>query len=94
MIDPEVDRRLKDLQAGMIFTLFDVTLAVSPATTTTVTRRGISTSSIVIPTPTNAAARTEGVPQVAVARDQVTFTHSASASARTYRCIFFTDAGG
>ena len=86
----EVWRELQDLYAGSITTVGEVSLDVAPATSTTVTRRGVSTNSIVVLSPTNAAAKTEGHPNVACTKGQFVLTHSSNASARTYRYIFFT----
>ena len=91
MIDSEALRRLIDLEQGLIGTFTDVTLALT-SVATTVSRRGVSVNSVVIPIPTNAAAKNEGIPAVTVSRDQFVLSgHSSSGTSRTYRCIHFTN---
>jgi len=93
-MDSESNRRLIDLEAGFVKTFQDVTLALT-SLATTVSRRGVSVNSIVIPIPTNTAAKNEGIPAVTVSKDQFVLSgHSSSGTTRTYRCVFFTDSSG
>lgn len=92
-ISPEVLRWLNDLQSGRNVTVGQVTLVVSPATTTVVPCRGCSTSSTVVLMPVNAAAGTEfgsGAWHVTAGKTEFTITHSSSAGSRVFRYVVFT----
>lgn len=87
----DLGRQIYDLFNGSIVSAGDVTLGVSPATTTTVTHRGVSTNSVVHLMATNAAAATEGVGLlIAPTKGQFVITHSSSAGSRSYRYHFHT----
>lgn len=80
-----------DLFAGSLAAVGDVTLDVAPATTTTVTHRGVSTNSIVHLMAKNAAAATEGIGlAITPTKGQFVITHSSSAGSRQYRYHFHT----
>jgi hypothetical protein len=94
MIDPEVQRFLNDLQAGRNVTVGEVSLAVAPATTTTVPCQGCSTGSVVLLSPVNAAGGTEfgaGTWFVTPGKQQFVITHSANAATRKWRYAVFTN---
>ena len=85
----EVERRIRRLRGGKIEPVGTVSLATG-TTSTAVTHPACSSTSHVSLTPTNAAARTEGIPQVTAGNGAFTLTHSSSASARTYSYAIFT----
>lgn len=85
------DREVYDLGQGALDAVGAVTLAVAPATTTTVTHRGVSSDSTIHLMATNAAAATEGVGLlIAPTKGEFVITHSSSAGSRTYRYHFHT----
>lgn len=61
-----------------------VSLATTPATTTTVSHHGVSANSHIDLTPLDAAAAAENWYISARSKGSFTITHSASASARTF----------
>ena len=73
---------------GRIFPVFDVSLAVSPATTTTVNDRRVSSRTAVIVLPTDATTAGE-LTSIYVAPGDQSFVinHPANVSARTVRCV-------
>lgn len=90
MIDADVRRELDYLRQGFTPLCGECTLATS-GTTTTVTKRGVSSNSCVSLTPYNAGAKTEGIVFIVPATGSFTITHTASASpARTYRYVVHT----
>lgn len=93
MNDDEFRRMYNYLLQGAIGVAGDLNLAASPATSTTIERLGVSSSSVVSLTPFNAAARTEGIPQVVPANGSFVLTHASSASTRAYRYVVHTPAG-
>lgn len=87
MMDPQIRRELEDLRAARIGTIGEVDLATQPDTSTTVTTRTCSESSVVRLTPLNGAAIIEGEPLVTPTKGSFTITHSPSFSTRTYRWV-------
>lgn len=90
MIDSDVRREIDQLKQGFVFVAGTLSLASSPATTTTITRVGVSSGSIVSLTPYNSAAATAGIPQCVPANGSFVLSHSSSASTRTYRYVVHT----
>lgn len=91
-VTPQTPRELFDLEQGRIASAGSVTLALDPATTTTVVHRGaVSATSIVILVPVNeAAAGLEGAYWVEPQTDQFVVHHHASTLDRTYHYAIFT----
>jgi len=85
----EVERRIRRLRGGKIEPVGTVSLGLGTATTT-VTHPACSSTSHVSLSPTNAAAKSEGIPQVTAGNGTFTLTHSSSAGARTYSYAIFT----
>ena len=83
-------RRLEnEVKQGLVFTAGQLALVTS-GTTTSVTRDGVSSSSIVSLTPFDAGAKTEGIPQVVPANGAFTLTHTSTSTPRTYRYVVHT----
>ena len=82
-MDADVQAELLALRAGRIDTTGSFTLALG-VTTTTVNRRGVSSNSIIVPRPTNAAA--QGEPQLLIvpSRNQFVITHVNAGTTRTF----------
>lgn len=89
MIDDEVRRFIDDLLKGRTAVAGTVTLETS-GTTTTVTRQGVSSNSIVSLTPQSSAAASSGIPEVTPAKGLFTLTHSIDASSRIYGYVIHT----
>ena len=91
MIPAEIARELQDLKDGRLSVTGSFALtADGVATTTAVTRRVVSSTSIVLVIPYDAGAATEGIPRIVPAKGSFTVHHSASVSTRTYRYVAFT----
>lgn len=83
-------RRLEnELKQGATFVAGTCTLSTS-GTTTTISRVGISTTSVVSLTPYDAGAKAEGIPQCVPAKEAFTLTHTSTATARNYRYVVHT----
>lgn len=84
----ETDRRFRDLYLGYTHMTGEVALATTPATTTTVSRKGLSSNGVplLVPVDAGAAAEWGGTSlYVTPGTDQFVINHSASASTRTFR---------
>ena len=92
-IDDEVRRELNSLKQGSTFAGGSFDLDVAPATSTVVSRRGVSSSSIIMTQAYSAAASNADITRIVPAKDSFTVTHSSSASARTHRYSFTTPIG-
>lgn len=81
-----------DLQQGRLANVGEVTLATSPATTTTVTHAGVSSTSCVLLMPkTDGAASLEGTNlKIVPATGSFVIHHASSSLTRTYQFVFFT----
>ncbi len=89
-IDAEVRRELDALKQGAIFAASTFTANVS-STTTVVTKRGVSSGSIINITAVNSNASNSDIVRVIAAKDSFTVTHnSSSVAARTYGYAYFT----
>lgn len=84
-MDEDTKREIQDLKEGRLDPVGTFVLALTPATTTTVTSRPCSSNSTVIPIPYDADAATLGVPRVVPGKGQFVVHHAASAATRTYR---------
>lgn len=90
MIPADIRRELDYLRQGFTPLCGEFTLATS-GTTTTVTKRGVSSNSAVTIQPYDAGAKAEGTVYIVPATGSFTVTHTASASpARTYRYVVHT----
>jgi hypothetical protein len=85
----DLRRQVNELKQGFCFVAGEFSLS-SSGTTTTIVRRGVSASSIVSPTPFNAGARTEGIPQIVPASGSFVITHTSTSTPRTYRYVVHT----
>jgi hypothetical protein len=92
MIDAaEIDRQLKSLRRGFLSPVSEFTLAVAPATTTTVTSRGCSSGSVVLTMPMTANAAAAGVLRIVPGKEEFVVHHSSSAQVdRTFRYVILT----
>lgn len=89
-MDADVRRELDYLRQGFTPLCGEFTLATS-GTTTTISKRGVSSNSAVTVQPLNAGAKAEGVVMIVPDTNAFTITHTASASpARTYRYVVHT----
>jgi hypothetical protein len=88
--DPEVRRQLSDLLQGRTTAAGSFALATGAATTTTVTRIGVSSNSVILTTPYSALASSADIVRIVPAKEQFVVTHTASASARTHRYVCLT----
>lgn len=90
MISDEVRREINDLLKGKTYTAGEVTLDVSPATSTTVNKTGVSSNSVVQLTAHTNAVQSDII-RVVPAKDLFVVTHTASASSnRVFRYTFWT----
>lgn len=89
MIADQTERKFKSIRQGRLDSVNTLSLA-SSATTTVVSHPACSSTSHVSLSPTNAAAKTEGIPQVTPGNGTFTLTHSSSGSSRTYSYAIFT----
>lgn len=87
--DADLRRVENELKRGMTFVAGTLTLATA-GTTTTITRDGVSASSVISVTPYDAGAKAEGIPQIVPANGSFVLTHSATATARNYRYVVHT----
>lgn len=89
-VTEETLRRLEnELKQGATFVAGTFTLSTS-GTTTTITRVGVSASSVISPTPFDAGARVEGIPQIVPAKESFTITHTSTSTPRNYRYVVHT----
>lgn len=91
--DPEIRKELDDLKQGATFAAGSFSLAVAPATSTVVTRRGVSSASVICTQAYSALASNSDITRIVPAKDSFTVTHSSSANARTHRYSFVTPIG-
>jgi hypothetical protein len=83
-------RRLEnEVKQGLVYTAGQLALVTS-GTTTSVTRDGVSSSSIVSLTPYDTGAKNEGIPQVVPTNGAFTITHTSTSTPRTYRFVVHT----
>jgi hypothetical protein len=87
--DADLRRMANELKQGMTFVAGQLSLN-SSSTTTSVTRDGVSTTSVISLTPYDAGARTEGTPQVVPSSGAFVLTHTSTTTARTYRYVVHT----
>jgi hypothetical protein len=91
-IDPETKRSLDDLAQGKITAAGEFTLALSPATSTVIVRRGVSATSVILTQALSANASNADITRIVPGKNTFTVHHAASANTRTHRYVFFTDA--
>lgn len=86
----DLRREFDNVYRGKTYTTGQFTLGVSPATSTTVNRLGVSTNSVVhLIAHTN--AQQSDIIRVIPAKDQFVVTHTASASSnRVFRYTYWT----
>lgn len=87
--DGDLRRLENEVKQGFCYVAGTCTLSTS-STSTVVSRRGVSATSVVSLTPFDAGARTEGVPQCVPATDSFRLTHTSTATARNYRYVVHT----
>jgi len=92
-IDPETKRSLDDLAQGKITAAGEFNLAASPAISTVVTRRGVSTGCVILTQAMSANASNADIVRIVPGKNVFTVHHTASVNPRTHRYVFFTDAG-
>lgn len=92
MIDPEVKRELDDLKRGNSTRISTFDLAVSPATSTVVVRRGVSSTDLILTQAYSALAANSDITRIVPAKDSFTVYHAASANPRTHRYQVVTNA--
>jgi hypothetical protein len=90
MIDEDTKRALLELTQGRTYAASSFDLATGAATTTTVTKTGVSSNSVILTTPYSAFASAADIVCIVPAKDQFVVTHTASANARTHRYVCFT----
>lgn len=84
----QTERRITELERGVSVRAKGVlSLAVSPATTTTVTHPSIRSDSAVFWSPANSSSAISAITSYVASAGEITFTHSSSGSARTYLYI-------
>ena len=89
-MDAQTTRELESLKKGFYRGVGEFSMAVAPATSTTVTCRLCSSGSVVIPVPYNAAAATAGIPRIVPGNGSFVVHHASDAGTRTYRYAVFT----
>lgn len=89
-MDSEIRRYIDDILAGRTVTTGEFSLTASPATTTTVTRIGVSRNSVVHLTPHNSSASYSAIQNVVPANGSFVVNHTSSALTRTFRYSFVT----
>ena len=87
--DADVRRLGNEVKLGLTFVAGQLSLT-SNSSTTSITRDGVSSTSVISLTPYNAGARTEGIPQVVPANGSFVLTHTSAATARTYTFVVHT----
>lgn len=90
MNEDQVQRYLHDLLTGRTTAARSFSLALNPATTTTVTCLGMSSNSVVLTQAYSALASNADITRIVPAKDQFVVTHTASANTRTHRYIWKT----
>jgi hypothetical protein len=90
MIDPDVKRKLDDLEQGRTTAASSFALATGAATTTTVVKTGVSANSLILTQAYSALASNADILSIVPAKDQFVVTHTASANARTHRYVVRT----
>jgi len=90
MIPDEIRRELSDLLQGRTTAARAFTLAVAPATTTTVPCVGVSSNSVVLTQAYSALASNADITRIVPDKDQFVVTHSSSADTRTHRYTWKT----
>ena len=92
-IPTDVARELQDLKDGRVQVTGSFSLtADGAATSTVVTRRVVSSTSVIVVMAYDAGAAAEGLPRIVPAKGSFTVHHTASVTARTYRYVCFTGA--
>lgn len=89
-MDSEVRRYIDDILAGRTVATGEFSLTASPATTTTVTRIGVSRNSIINLMPYNSSAALSIIQNVVPANGSFVVNHTSSALTRTFRYSFVT----
>jgi hypothetical protein len=88
-----VDREISRLYQGANNTVGSFAIDTG-ATSTVVTRRGVSSTSVILTMPASALANAAvDISYIEAAKDQFTVHHTNSADARTYRYVYFTPPG-
>lgn len=90
MISREIQRWLDQLLTGWTTGAGSFDLTVTPATSTTVTRTGVSSNSVILTQAYSANASNADITKIVPAKDSFTVTHTASANTRTHRYIIKT----
>ena len=88
--DPEVRRKLDDLEQGRTTAAGSFALATGAATTTTVVKIGVSANSVILTSPVSSFASSADILRIVPAKEQFVVTHTASANARTHRYVCLT----
>ena len=90
----EIKRELDDLRRGNTTRISAFSLAVAPATSTLVARKGVSSGDLVQWMAFSANAVQADISRVVPAKDAFTVFHTASANTRIYRYFVITNAAG
>lgn len=85
----DLRREINEVKQGFCYVAGTCELSTS-STSTVISRRGVSTTSVISLTPYDPGARTEGIPQCVPATDTFRLTHTSTATARTYRYVVHT----
>lgn len=89
-MDQDTRREIDNLKQGTTFTGGEFTLAANPATSTVVTRTGVSTGCVIHFQGYSADAVNSHITRIVPAKGSFTVYHSASANTRTYRYTYQT----
>ena len=88
--DQEVSRAITDLLRGQTYTASTFDLTTGAATSTSVTRIGMSSNSVVLPQAYSALASNADIVRIVPVKDSFTVFHTASANTRTHRYVYLT----
>lgn len=92
-MDAETKRELDSLRSGYLTCAGEFSLAVAPATSTVVSRRGVSSTSVILTQAYSALASNADITRIVPTKDSFTVTHTASANVRTHKFFFPTKVG-
>jgi len=87
--DADLRRVENELKQGLVYVAGEFVLSTS-GTTTTITRVGVSASSVVNPVPFDTGAKNEGIPKIVPANGSFVITHTSTSTPRTYRYVVHT----
>lgn len=92
MNDEEIRRKTNALTQGFVTCASTFTLGASPATSTVVAKRGVSSNSVVLPMAVLSGTILSDITAIVPTKDSFTVYHSNRTATRVFAYAFFTNA--